>query len=210
MCFPKSKTTIKAEVENVGDEITLHINPEDLKEHLHQRKRLKEYEPGKIVKVGETELIILEHCENGTAVLFKNLLEKSMKFDEDTCNYANSSIRQYLNGEFLRALETIVGEDNIISHSVDLLTDDGLKAHGTVADKISLITTEMYRKYRSVIGENMERWWWTATAWSDEAETSCVRCVFSSGVLYFSRCFNSGGVRPFCILNSEIFVSDED
>ena len=208
MCFPKIKTTIKAEVENVGDEIILHINPEDLKMHLQQRKRLKEYEPGKIVKVSETELIILEHCENGTAVLFKNLLEKSMQFDENTCNYANSSIRKYLNGEFLRALETIVGENNIISHSVDLLTDDGLKIHGTVTDKISLITTDMYRKYRSVIGENMERWWWTATAWSDEAETSCVRCVCDDGVLFNGDCNLSGGVRPFCILNSEIFVSE--
>lgn len=208
MCFPKIKTTIKAEVENVGDEIILHINPEDLKMHLQQRKRLKEYEPGKIVKVSETELIILEHRKNGTAVLFKNLLDKAMQFDEDSCNYANSSIRKYLNGEFLRALETIVGENNIISHSVDLLTDDGLKNHGTVTDKISLITTDMYRKYRSVIGENMERWWWTATAWSDEAETSCVRCVRNSGILFNCNCYYSGGVRPFCILNSEIFVSE--
>ncbi|MBQ3045155.1 MAG: hypothetical protein IJD49_04305 [Clostridia bacterium] len=208
MCFLKTKTTIKAEVENVGDEIILHINPEDLKEHLQQKKRLKEYEPGMVVKVSETELIILENFENGTAVLFKNLLEKSMKFDEDTCNYANSSIRKYLNGEFLRALETIVGKDNIFLHTVDLLTDDGLKAHGTATDKISLITTEMYRKYRSVIGENMERWWWTATAWSDEAKTSCVRGVNNGGILDNCYCCNSGGVRPFCILNSEIFVSE--
>jgi len=208
MCFPKIKTTIKAEVENTGDEIILHINPEDLKMHLQQKKRLKEYEPGKIVKVSETELIILEHCENGTAVLFKNLLDKSMQFDENSCNYANSSIRKYLNGEFLRALETIVGENNIISHSVDLLTDDGLKTHDTVTDKISLITTDMYRKYRSVIGENMERWWWTATAWSDEAETSYVRCVNYFGLLIYNYCNLSGGVRPFCILNSEIFVSE--
>ena len=208
MCFPKIKTTIKAEVENVGDEIILHINPEDLKMHLQQKKRLKEYDPGKIVKVSETELIILEHCENGTAVLFKNLLDKAMQFDENSCNYANSSIRKYLNGEFLRALETIVGENNIISHSVDLLTDDGIKTHGTVTDKISLITTDMYRKYRSVIGENMERWWWTATAWSDEAETNCVRCVYDYGVLGNFYCDYSCGVRPFCILNSEIFVSE--
>lgn len=208
MCFPKIKTTIKAEVENTGDEIILHINSEDLKEHLQPRKRLKEYEPGKIVKVSETELIILEHCENGTAVLFKNLLDKAMQFDENSCNYANSSIRKYLNGDFLNEFEQAVGENNIISHSVDLLTDDGIKIHGTVTDKISLITTDMYRKYRSVIGENMERWWWTATAWSDEAETSCVRCVYDFGILFNSCCGDCGGVRPFCILNSEIFVSE--
>jgi len=208
MCFPKIKTTIKAEVENTGDEIILHINPEDLKMHLQQKKRLKEYEPGKIVKVSETELIILEHCENGTAVLFKNLLDKSMQFDENSCNYANSSIRKYLNGEFLKEFEKTVGEDNLFLHTVDLLTDDGFKAHGTVTDKISLITTDMYRKYRSVIGENMERWWWTVTAWSNEAETSCVRCVYTGGMLCISFCDDSGGVRPFCILNSEIFVSE--
>lgn len=208
MCFQKIKTTIKAEVESSGDEITIRINPAYLKEHLHQKKQLKDYTPGAIVKLDETELIVLEHRENGTAVLFKNLLPQAMKFDDDTCNYANSSIRNYLNGEFLKEFAKVVGVDNIVPHTVNLLTDDGLDCHGAVTDVISLISTEMYRKYRSVIGENMDRWWWTATAWSDEEETSCVRCVDYRGVLGHYGCYGSGGVRPFCILNSEIFVSE--
>lgn len=209
MCFQKIKTTIKAEVESSGEEILIRINPADLKEHLHQKKQLKDYAPGAIFKIDETELIVLEQRENGTAVLFKDLLPQVMKFDDDTCNYANSGIRKYLNGEFLKEFtEKTLSEDNIISHTVNLLTDDGLEGHGTVTDKISLITTEMYRKYRSVIGKNMDRWWWTATAWSDEEETSCVRCVFYFGILDLYDCHRSGGVRPFCILNSEIFVSE--
>lgn len=209
MCFQKIKTTIKAEVESSGGEITIRINPADLTEHLHQKKQLKDYAPGEIVKISATELIVLEHREDGTAVLFKNLLPKAMKFDDDTSNYANSSIREYLNGEFLKEFtEKTLSEDNIIPHTVDLITDDGLECHGYVTDKISLITTEMYRKYRPVIGENMSRWWWTATALSDEEETSCVRCVYYYGMLIFNGCSNGGGVRPFCILNSEIFVSE--
>lgn len=209
MCFQKIKTTIKAEVESSGGEITIRINPADLTEHLHQKKQLKDYAPGEIVKIRATELIVLEHREDGTAVLFKNLLPKAMKFDDDTSNYANSSIREYLNGEFLKEFtEKTLSEDNIIPHTVDLITDDGLECHGYVTDKISLITTEMYRKYRPVIGENMSRWWWTATALSDEEETSCVRCVNGIGILNDINCYNSGGVRPFCILNSEIFVSE--
>ena len=208
MCFQKIKTTIKAEVESSGGEITIRINPADLTEHLHQKKQLKDYAPGEIVKISETEIIVLEHREDGTAVLFKNLIEGSMEFDKDTCNYANSSIRKYLNGQFFEALVAVVGEENIIEHTVDLFTDDGLECHGYVTDKISLITTEMYRKYRPVIGENMSRWWWTATALSDEEETSCVRCVCGDGVLRSYICIYGGGVRPFCILNSEIFVSE--
>lgn len=202
------KTTIKAEVESCGGEITIRINPEDLKEHCPQKQKLKDYAPGKIVKAGETELIILEHREDGTAVLFKNLLPKAMKFDDKTCNYAKSSIRKYLNDEFYNEFAKAVGENNIVSHSVDLLTDNGLDSHGAVTDKISLITTEMYRKYRSVIGENMDGWWWTSTAWSDEEETTCVRCVNDYGILIRYYCDYCGGVRPFCILNSEIFVSE--
>ena len=209
MCIQKIKTTIKADVESNGGEITIRINPADLKEHLCQRKQLKDYAPGEIVKISETELIVLEHREDGTAVLFKNLLPQAMKFDDDTCNYTNSSIREYLNREFLKEFtEKTLSEDNIIPHTVDLITDDGFECHGFVTDKISLITTEMYRKYRSVIGENMERWWWTATALSDEEETSCVRCVNYGGLLNDRYCVSSGGVRPFCILNSEIFVSE--
>ncbi len=208
MCFQKVKTTIKAEVETSGNEIILRINPEDLMTTFKQGKKLKEVDPGRTVRLGETELIVLEHREAGTAVLFKNLLEKTMKFDEDSCNYAKSGIRKYLNDDFLKEFEKIAGADNIIPHKVDLLTDDGLACHGEVTDKVSLITAEMYRKYRSVIGENMERWWWTVTAWSDEKETSCVRCVYDYGLLTYIYCYCCGGVRPFCILNSEIFVSE--
>jgi hypothetical protein len=208
MCFQKVKTTIKAEVETSGNEIILRINPEDLMTTLKQGKKLKEFEPGRTVRLGETELIVLEHREAGTAVLFKNLREKPMKFDEDSCNYAKSGIRKYLNDDFLKEFEKIAGADNIIPHTVNLLTDDGLTCHGEVTDKVSLITAEMYRKYRPVIGGNMEHWWWTATAWSDEKETSCVRCVDDNGGLISLSCSSSGGVRPFCILNSEIFVSE--
>lgn len=48
MHFQKVKTTLKAEVENIGDEIIIHINPEDFKEHFQERKQRKEYEPRKV------------------------------------------------------------------------------------------------------------------------------------------------------------------
>ena len=126
-------------------------------------------------------------------------------------HYVASDIRNEINTDFLKELVAEVGEENIVEHVVDLLTDDGRKDYGTVTDKISLLTTAQFREFIEILDKyNPGRWWWTATALSSKRWTDCVRCVDDVGVLDFNFCDYGGGVRPFYILKSSISVSDED
>lgn len=174
--------------------------------------KLFEKATGTTFKTGELEHIILAHDEKSgtTACLLKDFW-KTAPFDKSTGNYAESKIRKMLNSEFFKELAAEIGEENIVEHTVDLITDDGRKDYGTVTDKISLLTTEQFRKYIEILDKyNPCRWWWTATALSSKTWTDCVRCVNFIGMLNDNHCDNGGGVRPFYILKSSISVSDED
>ena len=170
--------------------------------------KLADAAPGDIVKVGKHEFIVLEHREEGTALILKGLLQDDQEFG-DSNNYAGSNVETICN-DFADELAEIVGEDNVILHEVDLTSDDGLKDYGTVLRRVSLLTADMYRRFVQILDKHkLKAWWWLATPHSTAAHEndSWVKCVSPSGCIS-NRCYyDDRGVRPFCILKSTIFVS---
>ena len=136
-------------------------------------------------------------------------LEDSMKFDSESNNWIGSQLREYLNTEFIKKIADEIGKENIISFNRNLLSLDGQDEYGSCKDKVSLLTVDDYRKYRSFI-PNADDWWWLVTPWSTKGN-GCeysVTVVSPSGVVFGHGCdYGDGGVRPFCILKSNIFVS---
>ena len=129
-------------------------------------------------------------------------------FDEENENdFVVSSLRAYLNGEFLRRLIAAGAPEEMFKYfNVDLTADDGLKNYGGDRVRIGLITCEEYRLLRGNIPVLSNRWWWTATA--DSPINPFVRSVDSYGVLRCNWAYSgSGGVRPLCVLKSEILKS---
>ena len=173
--------------------------------------KLSDIPEGETFKVGDYEFIVLEHLEDKTAVILKELLETSMKFG-DTNNFSDEGcvVRKRLE-EFASELEGIVGADNLITHDVDLTADDGLKDYGTTTAKVSLLTCNLYRKYVEILDNyKVKKWWWLVTPFSTPKHDpdNWVKSVAPSGyVSSINGYFNGGGVRPFCILKSNIFVS---
>ena len=163
---------------------------------------------GGTFKVGTHEFFVLAHTEAGTACLRKDVI-CNMAFGT-TNNFAKSEVREKL-VEFAAEIEDVVGEDNIISHLVDLTSDDGLDDYGKCTAKASLLTAQMYRKYVRIIDNyKLDCWWWLATAYSTATheDDDWVKCVSPRGNFFNDNCINvDGGVRPFCIFNSNIFVS---
>lgn len=165
------------------------------------------------VKVGDIindKYIALEHFADGTtAVIRKDLLEDTMEFGDSNNDWRISNIRKYLNNDYLKEIEKEFGADNIVEHTTNLFSMDGLDDYGTCRDKVGLLDIDQYRKYRKVLGKNMDSWWWlltpdsTPSGWSDQY----ARYVDDGGSVYCSDCDCSGSVRPFCILKSLIFVS---
>ena len=129
-------------------------------------------------------------------------------FDEENENdFVVSSLRTYLNDEFLRRLIKSGAPEEMFEYfHIDLTAEDGLKNYGFDRVRIGLITCEEYRLLRGNIPVLSNRWWWTATA--DSPINPFVRSVDSYGVLRCNWAYSgSGGVRPLCVLKSEILKS---
>ena len=173
------------------------------------KTELKNLAVGDNFKVGDFEFIVLEHDEENTSVCLKDFW-KVAQFDSDSHDYRGSNIRKDLNENFYKELSALVGSGNIVKHTVDLTADDGLKDYESCEDYISLLTCDMYRKYVYILRKyNPKKWWWLATAYSTKSNdyTTLVRVVVVNGALYLNYCNLPSGVRPFCILKSNIFVS---
>ena len=171
--------------------------------------KLCDIREGEIFKLGEYEFVVLEHNNGTTKVLLKDILCRSAFSDED-CDFKKSKIKKIL-ADFDEKISAIIGIDNVIPHLVDLTSNDGLKDYGETTERISLLTSEMVRKYVHILDKyKPEIWWWLVTPYSTPAHgySEYVLCVSPQGFInfinYFNDCF---GVRPFCILNSDIFVS---
>ena len=174
------------------------------------RRKLSDIKESETFRIGKYEFVVLEQFGDITAVLLKNLLHNRECFGKKNNNY-NGSIVDDLCKDFGQKIADIVGEDNLIEHMVDLTANDGLKDYGNIKRKMSLLTATQYRKYVGIIDEfQINNYWWLSTAFSTvtHGDDIWVLCVAPSG--FIDRVYCSGnnyGVRPFCILKSDIFVS---
>lgn len=181
-----------------------------IRDSVVKKTRLSEKEVGEIVTIGEYEYIVLEQniITRQTSLLMKDLFGDDVKFG-DTANFKTSNVKNLLD-KFALELEKEVGEDNVIEHIVDLTSNDGLKDYGKTTAKVSLLTCDLYRKFVYIIDKfKLDKWWWLATAFStpEHGYEKLVECVSPRGGIDGRICGISNGVRPFCILNSNIFVS---
>lgn len=122
-------------------------------------------------------------------------------------NFAVSSLRAYLNGEFLhRLIQAGAPEEMFEYFNIDLTADDGLKDYGGDHVRIGLITCEEYRLLRGNIPALPGHLWWTVTA--DSPVNFLVRYVYLDGSLGGCQACDVGeGIRPICVLKSELLAS---
>ena len=151
---------------------------------------------------------ILDITDAGYMCIGDSLGDK--KFDENSSDWNESSLREYLNNEFYEKIAREVGRENIISSKRNLLSLDGQTEYGESDDFVSLLTVDEYRKYRKLI-PNTGDWWWLVTPWSTPCNeySKTVAVVSPFGFIDYGICDYFYGVRPFCIFSSSIFESEE-
>ena len=170
---------------------------------------LGDAKPGEVVKIGDWEWVVLEQRSEGTAVITKDFIE-TMRFGNSS-DWRGSPIREKLNKEFIKELTTVIGEWGIVEIERDLTSLDGLDDYGTCKDRISLLTATEYAKYHKVLGlkSSYPDWWFLITPYSapsnDYYRSVCY--VDSNGTVSWDGCVYTGGVRPFCVLDSSILIS---
>ena len=188
----------------------------DLKKEVAELKKGNPASIRKKLEIGDTfDLIglrwkILDKTGAGYMCLAETLGDEK-QFDKNSSDWKNSSLREYLNVEFLEKLSDAVGKENIISFKRDLFSLDGQTEYGSCEDKVSLLTVDEYRKYRSMIPNTGNSWWWLITPWStpcNDYERS-VTVVSPSGSISGNDCDYNFGFRPFCIFSSSIFESED-
>lgn len=168
---------------------------------------------------GGVEWVVLEHnlLKKAVLVLTADVLKtesgetRYMPFDEENKNdFATSSIRAFLNGDFLEELAAAgADKEAFLPLALDLTSDDGLKDYGIDKATIGIYTDQIYRQFRNIIPPASD-WHWTATPFSTARNgyEHLVRYVNSSGALFNYIAYRGlGGVRPLCVLKSDILVS---
>ena len=174
-----------------------------------KQTKLADVKVGDTFKVGDYEFIVLEQSGDTTAVILKDLLYDNKQFGKNN-NYAKSYVDDICS-DFATNVAKIIGKKNLVEHSVDLTSDDGLKDYGKITRSASLLTTELYRRYVYILDKyKIKKWWWLATPYSTPTheDSSWIKCVAPYGYVNYDDYYrNNCGVRPFCIFDSSIFVS---
>lgn len=198
---------------------------EKLKGAIQMEKTLKTGKIGQFgaesrITYGGVKWVVLDARPNMSLCIAEDVLKgengevRYMAFDTDNKNdFAASSVRAFLNGDFLEELAAAgADKEAFVPIVLDLTSDDGLDDYGTDSAKIGLITDQMYRAFRKIIPKASEDYW-TCTPFSTERNgyKSFVRYVSSSGALsYYYAYIGDRGVRPLCALKSDILVSYDE
>lgn len=149
---------------------------------------------------------VLDKLESGYLCIADSIGDRKFGGNND---WGKSVIRKELE-ELAEKLEKELGI-TLPEFERDLLSMDGQTEYGKCKDKMSLITVDEYRKYRSKL-PNAGKWWWTITPDSTPCNNDSLwlRVVAPSGVISDCDCYFNYGVRPICIFPSLIFESKED
>ena len=169
--------------------------------------------PGEHFMFKNFEWVCLDpnHPDGGVLAIMATPWTKDVKFcpsdifaDEkgNWNNYRTSNVRGLLSG-----MESAVFDgESLLSHTVDLVADNGDRAYGTVKDLVFILTCDEYRKYRDYI-PHYDSLIWTSTplcCGDEDSDTGCashVRGMSVSGKFYNSSAGSNNAVAPACILN---------
>lgn len=196
----------KSNILELAKKLVAAIEKEDQKNKV----MLKDIPVGGKFDTGIGRFIVLEQKENYTAVITEDLYREDVKFDDDCTDYKKSPLRELCEGEILNEFVAEFGEDNICENEAGLVTVDGQEVFGKLLTKVRPLTFDEAREYNDLlVNKDLPDWYWTCTPWSTKERgwKYSVAVVSPSGNILNFNCCNGRGVRPFCILKSNIFVS---
>jgi hypothetical protein len=172
--------------------------------------RLSEIPVGGKFDTGIGRFIVLEQKGEKTAVITEELYRKDVRFDDDSNEYFTSELSDLFEEEIFPEFKEEFGAENLCDATTSLVTVDMQNKDEELHAKARPLTFEEARKYNELlVNKDLPDWYWTCTAWSTEERgwPYSVAVVSPSGSIINDFCDCSLGVRPFCILKSNIFVS---
>ena len=169
--------------------------------------RLGEMTPGSKFENELGVFVVLGHDRNQTKVITEKLYRKNAEFGK-TCNYMESKLKKMFDEEITPEFEKVFG-DALKEHEVNLMSVD-VQQYGKFNCKVRPMTFDEVREFNDlIVNKELPDWWWTCTPWSTQERgwKYTVAVVSPSGNVCNVSCSRNNGVRPFCILDSNICVS---
>ena len=171
---------------------------------------LFELKPGDVFQTtGKRKYKVLEQYTEHTKIISLGFVKENVKFDDNTTDYSKSSLKKLCDTEILKDFEEEFGAENIEIDVADLITVDGQKI-GEAKCKVRPLTFNETREYTDITpNKSLNDWYWTLSPWStkDRGWENSGTVVSPSGGVGWYDCNNDLGVRPVCILKSNLFVS---
>lgn len=166
--------------------------------------------PGDVFEIGKNDFIVLEQIGAEVKIISKNFMAKNVVYDKTSRDYNKSNLKEMIEDKIQPIIESEVGENNLVEHTVELTSVDMQHEFDDCKCKVRPITFDEARKYNNLLpNKDLDDWWWTCTPWSTE-ERGCsysIALVSSAGDVSIGHCSSRSGVRPVCILKSNLFVS---
>ena len=166
--------------------------------------------PGDVFEIGKNDFIVLEQIGAEVKIISKNFMAKNVVYDKTSRDYNKSNLKEMIEDKIQPIIESEVGENNLVEHTVELTSVDMQHEFDDCKCKVRPITFDEARKYNNLLpNKDLDDWWWTCTPWSTKERgwSYGMAVVSSAGLFDRNICGNDGCVRPVCILKSNIFVS---
>lgn len=167
-----------------------------------KKDKIKFPKPGEQFEYNGIKFTALGEEQGGVLAIVSELLEEEMPLDEsDKNDWRTSSLRRYLNGEYLEQFNC----GDLLPFVSDLTSDDSMKDYGTAEDYVFLLSCDLYRKYGEFV-PRFNNWWWTLTPYTcSPYNAHHARIAHSPYSVSYNRVDNGFGVAPACLFNPKIF-----
>ena len=179
---------------------------------FNAKVELSTLKAGDVFETSFGEMIVLDNSDGKTTVITKGFVKDKLKFDNESPSFAESEISEYLSEEVLEMFENEFGSENLVEHTTDVISVD-MQPYEAYTGKVRLLTFDEARKYNGlIVNKELDKWYWTMTPWStaERGWKYSVTVVSPSGYVDGNGCIGLFGVRPVCILKSNIFVSKKN
>ena len=189
---------------------------------------MEDMKVGDIVKFGSFYWLVLEVNDNKVLLISKDVLEERRYHDGGTVTWADSEIRQYLNGQFLESFTA--AERNKIEETRIRNADNpwyGTPGGRNTTDHIFLLSLDEVVRYFGDSGQlenpvnrfwlddqfndariarstgGRASWWWLRSPGGIGRNAVIVSCDGALRIdgLHVYICFSVAGVRPVLLLN---------
>ena len=190
----------------VARELVRQLEEEERKNKVE----LSTLAPGDVFEIGKNDFIVLEQIGAEAKIISKNFMAEDIVYDEDSRDYNESNLKKVIEDKIQPIIESEVGENNLVEHTVELTSVDMQHEFDDCKCKVRPITFDEARKYNNLLpNKELDDWWWTCTPWSttERGWKYGMVVVSSAGNFDYFNCYINYGVRPVCILKSNIFVS---